>query len=609
MFRTLEKVPLTLLALVLVLTAIVYWPTLDYGLLDWDDTIHIIHNPTFGDYGVAWTQAQVHIYMPVTWSLWALGWDLGGGNPSWLHALNVGGHLIGVVLAFLVLRRLLEITDREPDVLTVSFAVFGAAIFALHPIQVEPVAWVTSLKDIASADLGLLALLVHWTALERRSKLLHFVAIIIFALATLAKPTIVMLAPILFFIHIARGEGLKSRQLWLSTGAMALVAIPTLWLTANAHYAAQAPSTVDLFDRVLVALDTWGFAIQSFVWPGTRLGMVGRSPEVMLEGRLWINTLPFVVVATFASFFFRRKWPELGWGLLFMIILMLPVSGLLAFGAQVNTTFADRYLHLALLGPAWSLSAGALHLLRSNSGDFKLTGGLVSMAALAMIFAFTLLTVRQIPAWKDDISLWAHTVKHDPTSSFGLTQMARLKIGEKEYGSSETFARRGLEQAPESSELHHILGIALVLQTREEQALTHFRRAVELSPRRRKAWISLIATTQKLNRPNFLLETVASIDIDPRRIRELVIGMAEAFLKLGKHADVIALMTGWLKTVKGQLDADAYAIIGISFGSLGRPVDAVNHFERSLVLVPNHPVASRNIATARAAAIAAKGRK
>lgn len=587
------------LALVLVVTAVLYWPTLDYGLLNWDDKLHITANPTFGDLGAAWTQAQVHVYMPVTWSAWAIAWDLGGGDPGWLHALNVFGHLLGVVLAYLVLLRLPGVGKRAAGRWA---AVVGAALFALHPLQVESVAWITSLKDIASADFALLAAWLHLRATANESKRGQAGAVIAFALAVLSKPTVVALVPALVLIRLATGESVWRRDLLVTWGAMVAVAIPSLVLTAIAQFDASHVAHVGYGDRVLVAADAFGSAIGSVLWPGTRLGMIGRSPAVVLEGTLWIGAL--VVLAVLAALAAWKRWPELLWGGLFMLVLVLPVSGLLAFGAQVNTTVADRYLHLALLGPAWALSAGIARCLASTAASAHCRHTMVVAISGLLAVGWVLVSNAQVAAWSSDRALWQHTLDHDAENRLALEQMGRLHNAAGEYDHAIAIGRRGVAAHPDNAPISHSLGVALASTRQMEQALPFFKRAVLSQPKWSSAWLSLIKVTRDTGKPELLLETVAELQqrqepVDPSQRPELAFAVAEAHLRLGQHEAVVRLLVRAFEQSTGT--ANMHAVMGISQGSLKRPGAALRHFEQALKLQPSHSIARRNVRIARKA--------
>ncbi|PKN58545.1 MAG: hypothetical protein CVU56_05115 [Deltaproteobacteria bacterium HGW-Deltaproteobacteria-14] len=599
---------------VLVATLSVFAPTLSYDLLNWDDKLHITVNPLFGDLGAAWTQAQVHVYMPVTWSLWALAWDLGGADPSWLHGLNVFGHLLGVVLAYHVLLRLPGLTVAGPTsssgrTSTARWAaVAGAALFALHPLQVEPVAWVTCLKDIASADFALAAMLLHLRATERRSTRGQIGAVCVFALATLCKPTIVALVPAMALVHLAAGRKPWRRDLVIVGVAMVAVALPALVLTAMAQFGAASPPPVEGLERMAVVADSFGHAIGTVVWPGARLGMAGRSPMVVLDGGLWVGTGLALAGTLAVAVALRRRWPELLWGVLFMLATLLPVSGLLPFGAQLNTTVADRYLHLALLGPAWSLAAGAARLVRARrsadaigtwpSARLVRHGLVVSSLALATIW--TTLSIGQVQAWSSDIALWTHTLDHDPDNRLALENLAQLHNSAGDHPSAIAISRHALDVDPTNAKSNLSMGSALARLGRLSDAAPYLRAAVEHAPQAKTAWLSFIRVTRDLDRPGDLVEAVTTLGFDGASQREVAIPLAEAHLRLGDYPAAVTLVQRWLQA--HPEDADAHAILGVAHGALSQPRQALRHLEKALSLQPDHPVARRNVDTARAAA-------
>lgn len=487
-----------LLALVIGVVAFAaYLPTLNHKFLDWDDTGTVATNPDFnppdaGKWGHYWTGAYLELYMPLTYMFWGglanSAYDPGATpqlDPAVFHCASAVLHGLCAAMVFLVLLRL---------VCKPAAALLGAAIFALHPLQVESVAWVTSMSNLLS---GLLSLIAIWNYLRfdelisveadplaappagRVSRERNRDAIpsqssikawfffgagsIAFVLALLSKPSVVMV-PILIALMVV---GLRRRRfpslwpllIWLvMAGAMAVV-------TRLVQPAAAIH--VSLSDRILVAIDSIAFYISKLFWPAHLIPDYGRTPTWVMAhpASHWIWVLPAILLLLCAVFWKRARWLVTSAGV--FVVALLPVLGLTVFTYQKYSTVADRYVYLALLGPAIALACATTYLRPKWTW--------VATASLAICLGT--LTVIQSSYWLDTVTLFQHTLAINPHSTAADDAMGHWyeQHGDPEKGL--TYYQAALNVNPHYGNVLYNAGNALMRMNRPKDAIDYYRRA------------------------------------------------------------------------------------------------------------------------------------
>lgn len=411
------------------------------------------------------------LYTPLTYTLYALvAWapalitaNAAAGitpNPQLFHGLNLLLHLLGVLSVWRILRLLLNRT-RQPETETPGrvdawplewAACGGALLFAIHPIQVEPVAWVAGMKDLLFGLLSLVAVWYYLLYVDAKTEpgrpsrpALHYgLATGAFVLALLAKPTAVVVPVIVWLLAVWGWRRSWPKQI---SGLLVWFIIAVAWgmLTRWVQPASNLDFEPPLWTRPLVAGDALLFYLYKLVLP-IRFGPdYGRSPEyVLAHGWLFFTGLvPFAVAVWIWLKRERLSWLATAAGV--FVVVLLPVLGLIPFEFQRYSTVADRYVYLAMLGPALALAWG-------------LTWPKKKIAAIGcaiVLGLFVLRSVWQIPYWHN----------------------------------TATFFKQALQVHSDSFIAHHNLGFALAEQGQDAEAVSHFTKALRLKPEFPKALI------------------------------------------------------------------------------------------------------------------------
>ncbi|MFI5370400.1 MAG: tetratricopeptide repeat protein [Candidatus Eisenbacteria bacterium] len=454
-------------------TLVVFAPVLAAGFVPWDDGDNVFENavlrrPLPDALRVLWSHPVFASYVPVTRTVWALLWGA-GHEPVGFHAVNLVLHVVNVLLAWGLLRRL-----GSP----VVAAAMGAALFAIHPFQVEPVAWVTGLKDVLGATFSLVALdgftrdaIAAARPAGRGSAPVLVVATLAYVAALLSKASSVAV-PVM---ALAVGAGLRApwrRTLVVCVSWLAL-AVPIVLVTRVGEQAEGRPFTIfPIMLRPWIALDALGFYLTRLLAPFDLSLDHGRTPAwVMAHHGSWpVALLPIVVAVTIA--FAGRRRRALAVGAALFALALAPVLGLVPFLHQNISTVADRYVYLAMIGPAMAVA------IAWDSWRAPVARALIVLA----LAGFTALSVVQLRCWRDGDHLFDRVLSVNPRSWLAHNNrgVAFGKAGHVVAAAAEF--RTALVLAPHLPEAHSNLGNALYLLDRPDSAIVEWRTAIELLP-------------------------------------------------------------------------------------------------------------------------------
>jgi tetratricopeptide (TPR) repeat protein len=419
-----------------------------------------------------WANPYESEYIPLSYTVWGglaliarVSPDPQGItlNPYVFHCANLVVHLAAVLVAFQLLWRL---TGRRWP------AAAGALLFALHPIQVESVAWVTGLKDVLC---GLLSLFALWQYLlfappagdqaplrTNRMRAAHYgIATLAFILALLAKPSAVTI-PLLAWLL----DRLFLRRNWRQS-AKALA--PWLGLSIAFSVAALAAHSVEVpadggrtWARPLLAGAALAFYLYKVVWPFRFAVIYHYSPQLLLAGHwIWFAWMVPIAITIFL-WIHRKRWPWLVAGAAWSLVATLPVLGLTPFQFQEHSLVADRYFYVAMIGPALVLSY-ALAAARHKT--------IPAVLATACLLALGIRSYLQTAHWHDTVTLFTHELTVNPASAEAYDSLGVQAMVRREPQLAEHLARESIRLQPRQNDAYVTLAAALVGQGRTQDAI------------------------------------------------------------------------------------------------------------------------------------------
>lgn len=478
-------------------------PVLSAGFLLWDDDQMVFLNqrlqsPTFASLSAFWKETNtcnLGLFSPLSYSLWWCIARIWGLSEPAFHATNLVLHGINVLLVFALLERLLRARMATSVILPASA---GAMLFALHPIQVEAVAWVSGMNNLLAAVFALLSLVLlcqsAGTTSRRRRWLAYTVATVCLILGLLAKPT-ALVTPLLGWTLLVLVFRQPARRAAMWMLPWAAISIPFVMLGSAAQPLVDVP--YPWWMRFLVTADTYAFYWLKILVPYPLLPDYARNHIVVagqwLTKPLWLATpllLGLVVL------WWRRGWlwPAVVAGLLGLSIA--PVSGIRPFFFQIYSTVADRYAYLAMLAPATALAALLASRIRRP----------VLMLTVAALLALALLANRQTRVWADTFTWTDYVISHQPTSTIAHCTRANLLhvYGRNSEALDEIDV--ALRYAAGNAKYHHIRAEILMDLGRPGDALREITSLIEQTPAYQGAYGLLVDVAEKTGRLDIALD-------------------------------------------------------------------------------------------------------
>ncbi len=464
-------------------------PVVGHEFLDYDDAINITTNTQVTHFSLAgllgfWQKPAINLYIPLTYSLWALlakastllpGAVAGQPNAALFHGANLILHLGCATLVLCILQALC----RSPWA-----AWAGACLFAIHPAQVEPVAWATGMKDVLSGFLALTALWLYLRfCLAQRDggggrRWYYCTSALAFLLAMLAKPGAVATPVIAWLIAVLL---LDRRPLATAVGLLPwlLLAAPVIVVTRLAQAEPHHVFEPALWQRFLVAGDAIAFYLGKLIMPISLGPDYGRTPQVVLDQGLPYVTgiLPYLLAG---AIFWRAARPWRAAAGIFVAVL-LPVAGIIPFVFQQISTVADRYLYLAMLGPAlalaWWLAAGK---------------GRVAWVAVLVVLALCGGKSRaQLRHWHEPKVFYDHALMVNPRSWTAHNNLGNWYADANQLEQAVAAYEQAVAIDPGYAEAYNNLGTARAAMREWQLAIDAFTRAMEINPYYVEAAINL----------------------------------------------------------------------------------------------------------------------
>jgi len=587
------------------ITLAVYSPVWRYGFVTWDDPQYVSQNPWVqGGFGWpafrwAFTIGQAGLWIPLTWLSYMLDIQLYGQGAGGHHFTNLLLHIANTLLLFALLRRMTGALGRSALV---------AALFAVHPLHVESVAWVTERKDVLSTFFGLLALWawVDYVRLPRRGPYLW--ALALFALGLMAKPMLVTLPFLLLLLDVwplrrasagapsrpspdRSGVRARSAVVWhlLSEKtpfmAIALASSIVTYVAQRHAGAVSGLEAISLDSRLANALVSYVAYIFQMLWPAR---LAGLYPYKDLPA-VWVLGSAALLVGISGWFLQRARrspWLPVGW--FWFLGSLLPVIGLVQVGVQAR---ADRFTYIPLIGLFIVIAWGVPDLLarmRHRDSAMLAASGLVIAACMAIART-------QVRTWKDSLTFWQHTV--DVTSE---NARARGNLGSVLAGlgrDEEAIAQyeEALRISPGLADVHNNFANTLAEQGRSEEAIAHYTEALRLKPDYVSAHNGIGSVLDDQGRFDEAIGHYVSALRNEPGSAMIHNNLAATLAKQGRLEEALDHVLAAVSAEPG--DADFHYNAAIILERLGRESEAVPHLETVLELDPGNAEARQLLNT------------
>src|ERR1700693_5046502 len=456
-------------------TTLVYKPVSHGGFI-WDDDSYVTNNLLLtapdGLRRIWFTLDAPSQYFPLSYSLLRverLLWDL---NSTGYHWVNILLHVANALLVWRVLARL-----------DVPGSWLAASIFALHPIQVESVAWISEVKNLLMGFFFLLTLVTWVQYLDRRDQLrplLYIVALVFYFLALAAKSTACTLPAALILILWWKKKPIDRQAI------VELVPFLVLALSAGLiavwwekyHQGARVLVPLAPLERILIASRAFWFYLSKIFWPSdlTFIYPQWKIDPSDVTGYCWLAaTVPLIGLIYFARRSFGRAIEV---ALLFFVATLAPLLGFIMLYTFRYTFVADHYQYLACIGPIALVSGGFINLI----DKVGIARWMAWAGAFAVIACLSVLTFRQSATYRDLETLWRSTIAKDPGSWMAYNNLGVVEFEKGNIDDAISKYERSLELHPDYPEALYNLGSALLQKGRTEEAIKLCEKALKLQP-------------------------------------------------------------------------------------------------------------------------------
>ncbi len=453
---------------IFLLTAFAFLRSLAGGFV-WDDTSLVVQ--TYGFRFLDWahlkwmfTTGHVANFCPLAWLSYWLDYRLWGLGPAGYHLTNVVLHSLNAVLLYFLAVRLLALAfSEEPGPELRSAAALGALLFALHPLRVESVAWISERRDVLAGLFFLSTLLCYVSG--RRAASLAF-----YSLAVLSKATVVPLPAALLALDL---YPLRRRLSWKLLSEKLPYAALAAFAAAMAIRAQHSTGNFiplaryGLVDRAAQSLYGLGFYLEKTVWPSGLTVLVPLPNRFPLFSAAVAGSLA-VLAALFLALRFCRVDARARAALwLYYGAMLLPVLGLLQNGPQL---VAGRYSYLSCLGWTVLAAAGLRWCLRRWSARRDAAALAAVAAAGLLLLPAAARTQREIEVWRDNVTLWTEQLRLFPDSWDGHINLAASLIAAHDYEGGERESRAALAADPGNQLARYDLAHSLEERGRLDEA-------------------------------------------------------------------------------------------------------------------------------------------
>jgi len=591
-------------------TFAVYWQVHSCDFVNYDDNEYVTENPNvkagLTRQGVIWafTTGYAANWFPLTWLSHMLDCELFGVNAGSHHLTNLLLHIANTLLLFIVLKRMTGGLWQSA---------FVAAAFALHPLHVESVAWVSERKDVLSGFFFFVTMGAYMRYTRRPGGGRYLLTLAVFAMGLMSKPTVITLPFVLLLLDywpLGRFENEQciknteepSRELpnsFFQRRAfypLILEKVPFFALSVLSgivtFFSQQSGETVvgmqhlPIISRIGNAVISYGKYMGKMIWP-SRLAVFYPHSYVSTipVWQIGISALMLLIISLFViRLFHSHKYLAVGW--LWYLGTLVPMIGLVQVGTQA---MADRYSYLPFTGLFIIIAWGAPELLRRLPHSRIV----LALAAVVLLSAMMVRTWVQTGHWQNNCTLYSHAIAVTKNNSKMNYNLAVTLYDQGRFDEAIMHYREVLRIEPQNFKAHIHLGITLFEQGQYDEALEHFNMAVRLDPDSQEGHYNLgsaLLLQSRLDEAAEHLQEAIRIKSEPKTLNKL----GTVYLRQGRADDAIIYYEYSLELKPGQ--PQVHRDLGVIFHQKGNFERVIYHWQKALEFDPDNIELMNNLA-------------
>jgi tetratricopeptide (TPR) repeat protein len=586
-------------------TLAAYLPAVNGGML-WDDAAHVTgpRLRTWDGLRRIWLQpGTTQQYYPVLHSAFWTEHRLWGDSVLGYHLVNIGLHATAACLFALVLQRIRPESDGRRRLPGIEW--LAAAVFALHPICVESVAWISEQKNTLSLVFYLLAALAYLRFDRERGGKWYAIGFGLFILALLSK-TVTATLPGALLVALAWRRGRLSFRRdavpllpWFAIGASA--GLFTAWVERHFIGAQGLDFDLTLLERCLLAGRIFWFYVGKLLWP-VNLSFIYPRWHVVPAWRWSVGILSFA--AALAALWRIRKWsPAPLLALLFFAGSLLPALGFFNVYPFLFSYVADHFQYQACLGIIALAAVGGPELVleraRGLDGPLRRVSGLLlSVAAAAVLAALFAITWRQSAHYRDPVALYSDTLAKNPDSWMAHNNLGKYLMDSGSPDSGVAHVREALRLRPDYAQAHSNLGVYLMHTGSPSAGIAEFEAALRIEPAlvqsRENLGLALLDIPGRSDEGIELLEGALRDDADDPGLAEFHDKLGATLARIpGRMPDAVSELEKAVQIEPGRVSA--HGNLGNALARSGRSLEAIQQFEWAIRIQPGDPRTHNNL--------------
>ncbi len=596
MFKDFNRYQNILICLALaVSTVAVYYQVHSYDFNNYDDPQYVFNNPHiqkgFTPESIKWSFTAGHVayWHPLTWFSHMLDWQLFGRDAGGHHVVNLIFHIANTLILFAVLKRMTK---------AIWPSAFVAALFALHPLHVESVAWVAERKDVLSAFFLFLTIWAYTRFVEKPRIDNYLLVVLFFAFALMSKPMVVTLPFVLllldywplerFSLQRTQAEDKRSLSYLLIEKIpfflMIIVPIVITFLHQKKIGAMNVGQELGFFVRITNVPISYLQYIVKTIWPRS-LAFFYPHPGFSISVQYAAMSAVLLVVVTILVFQFAAKHRYLLTGWLWFLGTLVPVIGIIQVGDQA---FADRYSYIPLTGLFIIIAWGVPELL----GKWQYRKTLLWICSLAVLSAVAVCTHIQQRYWKNTATLCEHAIEVTKDNFKAHYFIAAMLFLEGKNEEAVKHCTETVRLKPKFVDAYNLLGSALSDAGKIDEAIECYQDALEISPDFVPTHINLGLALAVKGKYEEAVEhyRIALETFDEAPIRD---DLCDLLLNLKRYEEAV---TEYRKILLVEPDdPNVLNKIGFTLAHMGQYDEAIEHFNQAIQIDPNHTDAQNNL--------------
>jgi protein O-mannosyl-transferase len=585
----------------ILITIAAFWQVRNNEFINLDDNLYVTDNAyvskglTFHSIFWALTSLYRGHWHPITWLSHMFDYDLYGLNSSGHHLTNLIFHITNTLLLFILFHRMTSAPWRSG---------FLAALFALHPLRVESVAWVAERKDVLSAFFWMLAIWGYLYYVKKPKFNRYLFVILCFLLALMSKPMAVTLPFALLLLDFwpLRRFRLGKTDSGLNSSTSISMSIPPHWVlffhlvwekitlfflaaalslfTILVHWRSGAISSLDklpLEIRIGNALVSYAKYMAKMIWPD-RLAVLYPHPIILPLWEVAGATLLLVMI-TVLVYLSRRRYPYLIVGWLWYLGTLLPVIGLVQAGVQ---GMADRFTYIPMIG----LFIMVVYGISDIVSGWRCSRVVLAISGVFWLLILMISTAYQVQVWRNSVTLFRHTLAVTVNNSIIENNLGVTLARQGEDYDAAVHYKKALEINPRYSDAHHNLAALLARQGKNQEAMVHLVEALRTKPNTAEAHNDLgVLLTKKGKIQEAIFHFVEAIRINPN-YGGPYFNLGLVLLEQKRNEEAISFLNEALRINPEKSEIQHH--LAVALAGVGKTEEAMVHYNEALKINPRN---------------------